>query len=338
MQTFKIDKLESTFCLSNDCGHVINNNGVCIDWPLHINDSTNIQSISGMLNELMDPRGKLLQDYRCDRCHRVNTTTKAVYPTQVFDILLIQLNAFRFIYGTVRKVTPNVNIDQEISLWGNLMTLTGIIYHEGDQPNYGHYTCGVRIEDAWYLISDTVVLRNHKVTSMQGASSVPYIIVYKKRHNIVSSLYNSAAERWIRRSLVNELDKQKDFVEEKIKQNKTFLISSNNKSSVKRKKQFAYVSSKERVKVFRENLDDDVKITIKNVNRKKKKEMRDNLNDDIKNTTRNANRNRMKETPANLDDDLKNTIRNANREKMKETRAKLDDDVKKVIRNANRKK
>ena len=46
---FKTDKLESTLC--NDYGHFANNDGVCIDWSLHLGDSdSNIQTISGMLH------------------------------------------------------------------------------------------------------------------------------------------------------------------------------------------------------------------------------------------------------------------------------------------------
>ena len=37
---FKINKLESTLC--NDCGHTANNDGVCIDWSLHLEDSSNL--------------------------------------------------------------------------------------------------------------------------------------------------------------------------------------------------------------------------------------------------------------------------------------------------------
>ena len=49
---FKIDKLEFTLC--NDCCHTTNYDGVCIDWSLHLKDSNNIQTISGMLNQLID--------------------------------------------------------------------------------------------------------------------------------------------------------------------------------------------------------------------------------------------------------------------------------------------
>ena len=42
---FKINKLESTLC--NDCGHTTNNDGVCIDWSLHLEYSSNLQTIVG---------------------------------------------------------------------------------------------------------------------------------------------------------------------------------------------------------------------------------------------------------------------------------------------------
>ena len=64
---FKINKLESTLC--NDCGHTTNNHGVCFDWSLHLEDSSNLQTISGMLHQLMDPRGEYIENYRCvDGC------------------------------------------------------------------------------------------------------------------------------------------------------------------------------------------------------------------------------------------------------------------------------
>ena len=53
---FKINKLEPTLC--NDCGHTTNNDDVCIDWSLHLENSSNFQTISGMLHQLMDPRGE----------------------------------------------------------------------------------------------------------------------------------------------------------------------------------------------------------------------------------------------------------------------------------------
>ena len=110
---FKIDNLESTLC--NDCGHTTNNDGVCIDWSLYLDNSSNVQTIRRMLHELMDPRGEFLENYRCEEgCQLINTSTKAVYVTQLPDALIIQLSIFKYIHGIIKKVIPNLNIDGEI--------------------------------------------------------------------------------------------------------------------------------------------------------------------------------------------------------------------------------
>ena len=146
---FQNDKLESTLC--NDCGHTSNNDVVCIDWSLHLEDSSNIQTIIGMLHQLMDPRGEYLKNYRCaDGCQKLNTSTKAVYATQFSDPLIIQLNIFKYSGGISKKVVPNLSIDEEISLWGNRMLLSGVTYHEGEQSHCGHYTSGVEVDNNWF--------------------------------------------------------------------------------------------------------------------------------------------------------------------------------------------
>ena len=90
---FKINKLQSTFC--NDCGHTTNNDSVCIDGSLHLEDSRNVQTITEMLHQLIDPSGECLENYRCvDRCHTLNTLTEAVNVMQLFYALIILLNIF----------------------------------------------------------------------------------------------------------------------------------------------------------------------------------------------------------------------------------------------------
>ena len=102
---FKINKLDST--LWNDCGHTTNNGCICIDWSLHLEDSSNLQTISGMLHQFMDPRGEYLENYRCiDGCQKLNTSTKAVYVTQLSDALIIQLNIFKHIVVLVKSLFP----------------------------------------------------------------------------------------------------------------------------------------------------------------------------------------------------------------------------------------
>ena len=60
-----------------------------------------------MLHKLMDPRGEYLQNYRCvDGCQKLNTSTKAVYVTQLSDALIIQLNIFKYIDVSVKSLFP----------------------------------------------------------------------------------------------------------------------------------------------------------------------------------------------------------------------------------------
>ena len=89
-----------------------------------------------MLHQLVDLRGEYLENYRCDG---LNTSTKAVYVTQLPGALIIQLNIFKYIGGINKKVIPNLSIDEEIVLWGNTMMLSSVIYHEEQQSNCGHY-------------------------------------------------------------------------------------------------------------------------------------------------------------------------------------------------------
>ena len=136
---FKINELESALC--NDCGHTTNNNGVCIHWSLNLEDSNNLQTISGMSHQFMDPRGEYLKNYSCvDVCQKLNILTKTVYVTQLSDALIIQLNIFKYIDGITKKFIPNLSIDKEILLWGNRMVLSGVIYYEGGQSYCEHYT------------------------------------------------------------------------------------------------------------------------------------------------------------------------------------------------------
>ena len=60
--------------------------------------------------KLMDPRGEYLESYRCvDGCQKLNTSTKAVYVTQLSDALIIQLIIFKYIDGIGKKFIPNLS-------------------------------------------------------------------------------------------------------------------------------------------------------------------------------------------------------------------------------------
>ena len=43
------------------------------------------------------------------------------------------------------------------------MVLPSVIYHEGEHSHCGHYTSGVEVDNTWFLISDTRILRQRKL-------------------------------------------------------------------------------------------------------------------------------------------------------------------------------
>ena len=77
----------------------------------------------------------------------MNTSTKAVYVTKLPDALIIQLNIFKYIDGISKRFIPNLSTDEEMSLWGNRMVLSGVVYHEGEQSHCGHYILGVHVDN-----------------------------------------------------------------------------------------------------------------------------------------------------------------------------------------------
>ena len=88
---------------------------VCTDRSQHLEDSSNVQIISGMLHQLWDPREEYLENDRSiDGCQKLNTSTKSVY--------LMQLSVIS------KKFIPDLSIDEKISLWGNRMLYSFLLH------------------------------------------------------------------------------------------------------------------------------------------------------------------------------------------------------------------
>ena len=70
-------------------------------------DSSNIQTISGILSQLTDPRGEYLENYRsANGCQKFNASAKAVCFTQLSDALIIQVNIFKYSGVSVIRLFP----------------------------------------------------------------------------------------------------------------------------------------------------------------------------------------------------------------------------------------
>ena len=101
------------------------------------------------------------------------------------------------------------------------MVLSCVIYHEGQQSDCGHYTSEIQMDNTWFFISDTTVLRQKKFQCNSRDISIPYILIYERRNNLLmppSSLLNdtarilssdSAPDIMIRQSVIKKLEKEK---------------------------------------------------------------------------------------------------------------------------------
>ena len=145
---FKVSMLESTVCSNqeNNCHHHIEKLVEGTDLALQVEDTRNIQTVTDLLSKIQRPG--IVEDYKCDLCNTKNTSNKADLITHTSNVLIIHLKIFKCIdaYGTIKKIIPNLNIEEKIYLWG-YWTLHAIIYHEGELANSGHYTCGVKVNE-----------------------------------------------------------------------------------------------------------------------------------------------------------------------------------------------
>ena len=122
----------------------------------------NVQKISGMLNQLIDPRGEYLENYReADWCQKLSMS-KRQYMSHNYLIHYYTTKLFKCISG-VRKKVPKLSIDKKILLWGNRMMLSSVIYHGWEQPHCGHYISGVQKDDTPFWITDARIIKQQKL-------------------------------------------------------------------------------------------------------------------------------------------------------------------------------
>ena len=185
---FKISTFESVLC---NCQYSIDQNKGSLDLQVNLEDTDNVETISGLIDMMLNAHGEPLLDYTCDKCHGLNTSTKSFNVTNTPNYMILHLCIFTYdsVNGTVRKIVPRLTIDDEIHLWGNTMSLHAVIYHQGEECNSGHYTAGVRIEDQWFLTNDSSITNEVKLKCTDKDLVVPYILVYKKRNDLLVPIY-----------------------------------------------------------------------------------------------------------------------------------------------------
>ena len=109
---FKIDCLTSTECTS--CSHLTQKNETELILHLHLGDVRNPTTISSLL--LNSTFRELLPEYKCDNCDSRGACIKSSRVLNFDEYLIIHLAIFDFTTGVSRKVTPNLDIEENISI------------------------------------------------------------------------------------------------------------------------------------------------------------------------------------------------------------------------------
>ena len=200
---------------------------------------------------------------------------------------------------------------------------SGVIYHEGQQSDCGHYTSEDQMNNTWFFISDATVLKQKKFQCNSRDVSVPYILIYERRNNLLmppSSLLidsagilasDSAPDIMIRQSVIKELEKQKTKIA--IAQEQDITIN-HVKSPVKRNSKFTShnirENGKSRKRFMCYNLNDDKREQLKENDKIRKKQMHDNFDDNKKGELKKVDSKRKKEERENLETHEKELLNN----------------------------
>lgn len=102
-----------------------------------------------------------------------NATKSTLFESEP-DILVIHLRLFVYdaLTNETKKILPNIQIWRNWSI--QLIALQGIVCHEGNLANTGHYTCCVKVNDNWFSINDQFV------NDGKNAHLRPYLLFDKK--------------------------------------------------------------------------------------------------------------------------------------------------------------
>lgn len=130
-------------------GHSTENTFSCTELVLQVEGSSIIETIIGLLEKPQN--SVLLEGYQCDKCGNVDTSRKVDFVTHTSEIMIFPLELFQYSrnFNAINKITLNLNIQEELSLWRS-WKLHGIIYHEGRHANCGHYNCSIKPNEKWY--------------------------------------------------------------------------------------------------------------------------------------------------------------------------------------------
>ena len=180
--------LQSTVTCSS-CRHVSRTFDQFLDLSLDVNKSETLNSAFKVFTtpELLSKGNR----YKCEACHRLVEAHKQFTIYKTPEILTIQLKRFsvNLFTGQTNKLNRTVNFSENLNIseWisdknsgeGCQYRLYGVIVHEGNSCNSGHYHAFVRNStNVWYSMNDCSV---HQVSLDTVLRQRAYILFYQKQ-------------------------------------------------------------------------------------------------------------------------------------------------------------
>ena len=177
---FKLGITNNITCSA--CGTVSTNKEFALSFPLEMETNT-----SNTIQQLLDKAviGENISCFTCSNCQTNGQALKFRIINSVSDFLILHLKLFTYDRaGNEYKITPNLQIEENLNYFNFSFQLYGIIYHSGMWNNQGHYIAGVNANQKWFTISDTVMNRNKLLSCTSNDYTTPYIIFYRKQSSI----------------------------------------------------------------------------------------------------------------------------------------------------------
>ena len=304
VDSFNVQTFQSVVCDNRDCNYSSDKITCEPILPLRVIQTFEDQTISQMIQRSLYRHQ--LPDFRCQTCHSIGNCYKTDTIVKLPDILFIQLKLFSYNNdGSSEKIVPNLNIDESLSLYGKTLNLSAIIYHDGPNTASGHYTSSIKINETWFTINDTKVSEGAKFFCLSTEITTPYLLIYKIEASVTNAIRNNftttsestvyqnsiaskknetsstfinnpidTAESKLRRSMINEVNMQKDRIELIKRKKEAQNITCISKSPIKRKTRYTRKNAQskeiERIRKanVREVLDESSKQKIKACDKK----------------------------------------------------------------------
>ena len=124
---------------------------------------------------------ELLSEYQCDGSGPIGCNQFCCYISQSITLssnyLIIHLKT----YDNTQRKPDNLHIivDGHLQVNQESFDLLGIIYHQGQTMNCGHYFAELCYNNSWYQANDSKVKPISRPTA-PNPSITPYILLYKK--------------------------------------------------------------------------------------------------------------------------------------------------------------